>query len=89
MLHLMLAVVLTLFLIFQARSLVHVLRDRRVHAPERARRHSDVVWAVIPVAVVLMLAARSWLAVVDLPHPPTASAGAPAPVTQSVARPVR
>ena len=83
MLHLMLAAVLTLFLIFQARSLVHVLRDRRVHAPERARRYSDIVWTVIPVA----LAARSWLAVVDLPHPAAASAGAP--VTQSVAQPVR
>jgi len=89
MLHLMLAVVLTLFLIFQARSLVYVLRDRRVHAPERARRYSDIVWAVIPVAVVLMLAARSWLAVVDLPHPAAASARAPAPVTQSIAPPVR
>jgi len=87
MLHLMLAAVLTLFLIFQARSLVHVLRDRRVHAPERARRYSDIVWTVIPVAVVFLLAARSWLAVVDLPHPAAASAGAP--VTQSVAQPVR
>ena len=87
MLHLMLAAVLTLFLIFQARSLVHVLRDRRVHAPERARRHSDIVWTVIPVVVVFLLAARSWLAVVDLPHPAAAAAGAP--VTQSVAQPVR
>jgi heme/copper-type cytochrome/quinol oxidase subunit 2 len=89
MLHLMLAVVLTLFLVFQGRSLVYVLRDRRVHAPERARRHSDIVWAVIPVVVVFMLATRSWLAVVDLPHSATASAGAPAPVTHSVAQPVR
>jgi len=89
MLHLTLAVVLTLFLVFQARSLVYVLRDRRVHAPERARRYSDIVWVVIPVAVVLILAARSWLAVVDLPHPAAASAGAPAPVTQSIAPPVR
>ncbi len=87
MLHLMLAAVLTLFLIFQARSLVLVLRDRRAHAPERARRHSDIVWTVIPVAVVFLLAARSWLAVVDLPHPAAASAGAP--VTHSVAQPVR
>jgi len=87
MLHLMLAAVLTLFLIFQARSLVHVLRDRRVHAPERARRHSDIVWTVIPVVVVFLLAARSWLAVVDLPHPAAAAAGAP--VTQSVAQPIR
>jgi heme/copper-type cytochrome/quinol oxidase subunit 2 len=87
MLHLMLAVVLTLFLIFQGRSLVYVLRARRVHALERARRHSDIVWAVIPVVVVFMLAARSWLAVVDLPHPSAASAGAP--VTQSLVQPVR
>jgi len=87
MLHLMLAAVLTLFLIFQARSLVHVLRDRRAHAPERARRHSDIVWTVIPVVVVFLLAARSWLAVVDLPHPAAASAGGP--VTQSVAQPIR
>jgi len=87
MLHLMLAAVLTLFLIFQARSLVHVLHDRRVHAPERARRHSDIVWTVIPVVVVFLLAARSWLAVVDLPHPAAASAGGP--VTQSVAQPIR
>ena len=87
MLHLMLAAVLTLFLIFQARSLVLVLRDRRAHAPERARRHSDIVWTMIPVAVVFLLAARSWLAVVDLPHPAAAPAGAP--VTQSVAQPIR
>jgi heme/copper-type cytochrome/quinol oxidase subunit 2 len=87
MLHLMLAAVLTLFLVFQARSLVLVLRDRRAHAPERARRHSDIVWTMIPVAVVFLLAARSWLAVVDLPHPAAASAGAP--VTQSVAQPIR
>ena len=87
MLHLMLAAVLTLFLVFQARSLVLVLRDRRAHAPERARHHSDIVWTMIPVAVVFLLAARSWLAVVDLPHPAAASAGAP--VTQSVAQPIR
>ena len=64
-----------------------VLRDRQVHAPERARRHSDIVWTVIPVVVVFLLAARSWLAVVDLPHPAAASAGGP--VTQSVAQPIR
>ena len=86
MLHLMLAAVLTLFLIFQVRSLVHVLRDRRAHAPKRARRPSDIVWTLIPVAVVFILAARSWLAVVDLP-PAAASAGAP--VAQTVAQPLR
>jgi hypothetical protein len=39
------------------------------------------------VVVVFLLAAHSWLAVVDLPHPAAALAGAP--VTQSVAQPVR
>jgi heme/copper-type cytochrome/quinol oxidase subunit 2 len=89
MLHLMLAVVLTLFLVFQARSLVFVLRSRRAHAPAGGRRHSDIVWAVIPIAVVFLLAARSWVAVVDLPRPAVAAVDAPAVAAQPTTHPVR
>jgi heme/copper-type cytochrome/quinol oxidase subunit 2 len=71
--HLVLAAVLTLFLAFQANSLVFVLRSRRAMAG-RARRRSDVLWTAIPVVVVLFLAARSWLAAFDLERPAVASA---------------
>lgn len=71
--HVLLAVSLTAFLAFQAASLVLVLRFRRAHAPGRHVRHSELIWTMIPVAVVLFLAARSWMAVVDLPRPAVAS----------------
>ena len=78
--HLLLAVVLTVFLAAQARSFVHVMRFRRAHETGRRRRRTDVLWTSIPVIIVLVLAARSWVAVVDLQRPAAASAvTAPAP----------
>jgi len=78
--HLLLAVVLAVFLAAQARSFVHVMRYRRAHTPGRRRRRSDVLWTSIPVIIVLVLAARSWMAVFDPQRPAAASAVmAPAP----------
>jgi len=78
--HLLLAVVLTVFLAAQARSFVYVMRCRRAQEPGSRRRRSDVLWTSIPVIIVLVLAARSWVAVFDLQHPASASAvTAPAP----------
>ena len=87
-LHLLLALALTLFLAFQAGALVFVLRSRRALAhPGRPRRRTDVVWTVIPVMVVLFLAARSWVAVFDPGRPAVASSvvtatPATTPITQ-------
>ncbi len=72
--HLLLAVILTLFLAFQARSLVVVLRHRRARVGGRAPRASDLLWTSIPVVLVLFLATRSWVAVFGLEQPPAASA---------------
>ena len=72
--HLLLALALTLFLAFQAGGVLFVLRSR--HAIARAGRpgrRTDVLWTVIPVIVVLFLAARSWVAVFDLERPAVAS----------------
>ena len=78
--HLLLAVALTLFLAAQARSFAYVMRCRRAHAPGRRRRRTEILWTSIPVIIVLMLAARSWVAVFDLGRPAAASAVvAPAP----------
>ena len=71
--HLLLAVVLTLFLALQANSLVFVLRSRRARVAGSPRRPTDLVWAAIPVVVVLALAARSWVAVFDVERPAVAS----------------
>ena len=72
--HLPLAVTLTLFLVFQARSLVVVLRYRRATLVTRHRPHTDLLWTCIPVVVVLVLAARSWVALFCLPQPEPAAA---------------
>jgi heme/copper-type cytochrome/quinol oxidase subunit 2 len=72
--HLLLAVALTLFLAAQARSFVYVMRCRRAHETGRRRRRTDVLWTSIPVIIVLVLAARSWVAVFDLQRPAAASA---------------
>ncbi|HET7876589.1 MAG TPA: hypothetical protein VFN71_13795 [Methylomirabilota bacterium] len=69
--HLLLAVVLTLFLAFQASSLAFVLRSRRART---GRRPADLLWTTIPVLIVLFLAARSWVAVFDIERPAVASA---------------
>ena len=65
----LLALILTLVLVGQARVLVRVLRQRRVLAPHRPWQMTELVWVAIPVAVVLVLAARSWIAALDLGLP--------------------
>mgnify|MGYP003693813489 CR=1 FL=1 len=40
----------------------------------RGRRPTELLWTVIPVMLVLFLAARSWVAVFDLGRPAVASA---------------
>ena len=72
--HLPLAVVMTLFLALQASSLLVVLRSRRSAVAARRRRRTDLLWTCIPIAVVLFLAARSWVAVFGLAQPEIASA---------------
>ncbi len=72
--HWLLAIILTLFLALQARSLLVVLRHRRVTATARHRRGTDLLWTSIPVVVVLFLAARSWVAVLGLAQPEIAAA---------------
>ena len=72
--HLLLAVVLTLFLALQMSSLAFILRSRRARGAAGPRRTTDLVWTTIPVAVVLVLAARSWVAVFDVERPAVASA---------------
>jgi heme/copper-type cytochrome/quinol oxidase subunit 2 len=71
--HLLLAVILTMFLALQARSLLIVLRARAT-APARHRSRADLVWTCIPVVIVLLLAARSWVAVFGLAQPELAAA---------------
>lgn len=72
--HLLLAVVLTLFLAFQAASLVFVVRYRRARIAARPPGRTDLLWTAIPIVIVLFLAARSWVAVFDLERPAVASA---------------
>ena len=72
--HLLLAVILTLFLALQAKSLLVVLRYRRGAAAARSRRRADLLWTSIPVAIVLFLATRSWVAVFGLAQPEIAAA---------------
>lgn len=69
--HMALALALSLFLAYQARALALVLRQRRTLSVHR--RRSDLLWTAIPVLVVLFLAVRSWIAVLDLPRPAAAS----------------
>ena len=72
--HWLLAVILTLFLALQARSLVVVLRHRRATLAACRRRSTDLLWTCIPVVIVLALAARSWVAVLGLAQPEIAAA---------------
>jgi heme/copper-type cytochrome/quinol oxidase subunit 2 len=72
--HLLLAVILTLFLALQARCLLVVLRQRRATVARGARRRSDLLWTSIPVFIVFFLAVRSWVAVFGLVQPEVASA---------------
>ena len=71
--HLLLAVVLTLFLAFQTASLVFVVRYRRAGIAARPPGRADLLWTTIPIIIVLFLAARSWVAVFDLERPAVAS----------------
>ena len=82
--HLLLALVLTAFLVAQAKSLAFVLRSRRAVSSRSARRGTDLLWTCIPVLLVLFLAARSWMAVVDVHRPAAAATGTP---IQSAAAP--
>jgi len=82
--HLLLALVLTVFLVAQAKSLAFVLRSRRAVSARSARRRTDLLWTCIPVLLVLFLAARSWVVVVDVHRPAVAATGPP---TQSAAAP--
>lgn len=84
--HLLLALALTLFLAFQAGALVFVLRSRRALLTGRRRRPTELLWTAIPVMLVLFLAARSWVAVFDLGRPAVASAvvtATPAPTAST------
>ena len=83
-LHLLLALALSFFLAFQASALVFVLRSRRALAGGRSRRPTEVLWTVIPVVIVLFLAARSWVAVFDLGRPAVASAVVTAAPTPTI-----
>ena len=85
--HLLLAVVLTLFLAFQAASLVFVVRYRRARVAARPPGRTDLLWTAIPIVVVLFLAARSWVAVFDLERPAVASAVTQAEIMPGVRGP--
>ena len=86
--HVLLALILTMVLVCQARALASVLHSRRLLAKQRKPRVTELVWVAIPVAVVLVLAARSWLIALDLGLPAMASV-APAEVSaQPSPRPV-
>jgi heme/copper-type cytochrome/quinol oxidase subunit 2 len=84
--HLLLALVLTVFLAAQASSLAFVLRSRRTVAPRSVRRRTDLLWTCIPVLLVLFLAARSWVAVIDVHRPAVAATGAATPSAAPAAR---
>jgi heme/copper-type cytochrome/quinol oxidase subunit 2 len=72
--HWLLAIILTLFLALQARSLLVVLRHRRATVPGRRWRSADLLWTSIPIVIVLFLAARSWVAVLGWAQPEIAAA---------------
>ena len=82
-LHLSLALALTLFLVYQGGAVLFVLRSRRALAGGRRQRRTEVVWTMIPVIVVLFLAARSWVAVFDIERPALASVATAAPPAPS------
>jgi heme/copper-type cytochrome/quinol oxidase subunit 2 len=67
--HVVLALILTLVLVWQVKALAAVLHLRRILATQRRRRITELVWVAIPVAVVVFLAARSWIVALDLGLP--------------------
>jgi heme/copper-type cytochrome/quinol oxidase subunit 2 len=78
LLHWLLALALTFFLAYQARSLAFILRSHRAHAAAngQTRRSAALLWIGIPVLVVVVLAARSWMTVLDVDWPAVASSAA-------------
>jgi heme/copper-type cytochrome/quinol oxidase subunit 2 len=66
------ALILTLVLVWQVGAFAAVLRLRRLLATQRQRQITELVWVAIPVAVVFFLAARSWIVALDLGLPPLA-----------------
>jgi hypothetical protein len=60
-LHALLALVLTLTLLLQLRALAGLLRGDAAGAAPGGPRGRGLVWALLPVAAVTALAARSWL----------------------------
>lgn len=64
--HVVLALILTLMLICQAWVLAAVLGSYRVLATQRQARFTELVWIALPVAVMLVLAARSWIVALDM-----------------------
>src|SRR5262245_11956501 len=64
--HVAMALILTGVLICQARTLAIVLRSRRSMRTERRQRIMDMVWIAIPLVVVVFLAVRSWILVLDV-----------------------
>ena len=72
--HLLLALVLTGFLAYQAPALAFVVRSWRARAGDGKRGVGDLLWTAIPVLIVLFLTARSWLAVFEPARPAAARA---------------
>jgi heme/copper-type cytochrome/quinol oxidase subunit 2 len=87
MLHALLALVLTLGLVVQLQAFRAVLRSRPAACP--GPRPGDLVWAALPVAVVLALAARSWMIALDLLPPPVAAFPPPESGDPLLAPPIR
>ena len=71
--HLALALILTLMLGGQVWAVADVLCSRRALGARRQTRITELAWVVLPVAVVLLLAARSWIVAFDLGPPAVAS----------------
>ena len=69
----LLALILTVVVVFQAKTCASVLRSRRMLARQRRPRVTELAWIAIPVVVVLFLAARSWIVAFDLGLPAMAS----------------
>ena len=81
--HLLLALALTFFLAYQARSLTVILKSHRAHAGARGRPRgvAALLWMGLPVLVVIALAARSWIAILDVDRPAIASSATVTPAS--------
>jgi hypothetical protein len=87
--HLLLALALTFFLAYQARSLTFILKSHRAHAAARGRLRgaTALLWMGLPVLVVIALAARSWVAVLDVDRPAVASSAMVTPASSGRSMP--